>query len=215
VDLPTVPYDLDDEMMARTRGDNQPRVRIYRFEGTAVVIGRGGKQELELHTDHIATDGVTLYKRPGGGCSVVLDPGNVIVSLVLPLPGIGLIKSAFAAISDWLIAGLAECGAAGVQQRGVSDLVLSERKIGGSCVYRTRGLLYYSTTLLCAQNMPLVSRYLQHPPREPEYRQGRPHDLFMGSLGELCGIDLDETFVQNLNLFLYNGLPSLAQISEE
>ena len=215
MDLPTVPYDLDDEMMARTRGDNQPRVRIYRFEGTAVVIGRGGKQELELHTDHIATDGVTLYKRPGGGCSVVLDPGNVIVSLVLPLPGIGLIKSAFAAISDWLIAGLAECGAAGVQQRGVSDLVLSERKIGGSCVYRTRGLLYYSTTLLCAQNMPLVSRYLQHPPREPEYRQGRPHELFMGSLSAACGVSLNDKFVMTLNSNLHKHLSLLSAISHK
>ncbi len=215
MDLPTIPYDLDDELIARTRADGQPRVRVYRFDQVAVVIGRGGHQDLELHTGNIAADGIPLYKRPGGGCSVVLDPGNLIVSLALPLPGIGLIRTAFAAISEWVIAGLAECGVSGVEQHGVSDLVLNGRKIGGSCVYRTRGLLYYSTTLLCDQNVPLVGRYLQHPPREPEYRQGRPHDQFMGSLTDLCGIDLDGDFPSEINCKLDKILPVLARIPAE
>ena len=70
MDLSTIPYDLDDDLIAQTRGDGQPRVRVYQFDHVAVVIGRGGKQELELRTDNIAADGVPLYKRPGGGCSV-------------------------------------------------------------------------------------------------------------------------------------------------
>ena len=214
MDLPTIPYDLDDDLLAQTRHDGKPRVRVYQFDHVAVVIGRGGKQELELRTDNIAADGVPLYKRPGGGCSVVLDPGNVIISLALPLPGIGHIKSAFNAITDWVIASLAASGVPDVVQRGVSDLVISERKIGGSCVYRTRGLLYYSTTLLCAQKMPLVDQYLLHPPREPEYRKGRPHESFMGSLYDLCGINLDDEFLDNLNCHLCNGLSSLANISD-
>ncbi len=215
MELPTIPYDLDDELIERTPGDNQPRVRVYRFDHVAVVIGRGGHQDLELRSENIAADGVPLYKRPGGGCSVVLDPGNVIVSLALPLPGVGHIKSAFNAISAWMIAGLAASGVPDVEQRGVSDLVLAERKIGGSCVYRTRGLLYYSTTLLCAQNVPLVGKYLQHPPREPEYRKGRPHDLFMGSLRDLCGLELDDIFVANLNSHLYSSLKYLTSISDD
>ncbi len=99
MELPTIPYDRDDEMMERTRGDGQPRVRVYRFDHVAVVIGRGGHQDLELRTKNITADGVPLYKRPGGGCSVVLDPGNAIVSLALPVPGIGRIRTAFDAIS--------------------------------------------------------------------------------------------------------------------
>ena len=213
MELPTIPYDFDEELMARTRDDGQSRVRVYRFDHVAVVIGRGGHQDLELHTGHIAADGVPLYRRRGGGCSVVLDPGNAIVSLALPLPGIGQITSAFAAISQWLSEGLAACGAPGVKQRGVSDLVIGERKVGGSCVYRTRGLLYYSTTLLCGQDMALVDRYLQHPPREPEYRQGRTHEEFMGSLDSLCGIDLAGPFLQRLNLRLINQLADLSSIS--
>lgn len=215
VELPTIPYARDDALIEQTRGDGQPRVSVYRFDHTAVVIGRGGHQDLELHIQNIADDEVPLYKRPGGGCSVVLDPGNVIVSLVLPLPGIGHIKSAFGAISAWLIAALAACGVEDVVQRGVSDLAIADRKIGGSCVYRTRGLLYYSTTLLVEQNVPLVGRYLQHPPREPAYRKGRPHGQFMGSLVDLCGIHLNDQFLERLNYNLNNRLHLLTGIADK
>jgi lipoate-protein ligase A len=182
VDLITAPYDLDDEMMARTRADGLPRVRVYDPPQICVVIGRGGRQEQELRTDLIAHDKVPLYKRPGGGCSVVLDPGNLIISVAAPLPGIGGIKTAFAGISDWLITALAACGVPGVKQRGVSDLAIGDRKIGGSCMYRTRDLVYYSTTLLMDPDFDLIERYLLHPPREPDYRAGRSHRHFLGSL---------------------------------
>ena len=184
-DLTTVPYDLDDEMLMRTRGDYLPRVRVYEPPDVSVVIGRGSKQELELDAANIAADGVTLYKRPGGGCSVVLDPGNLIISVAAPLEGIGGIKTAFSSISDWIITALTTCDVPGVKQRGISDLAIGDRKIGGSCIYRTRGLVYYSTTLLLDPDLDLVDRYLLYPPREPDYRAGRSHRKFMGSLKAL------------------------------
>jgi lipoate-protein ligase A len=181
-DLPTIPYDLDDDILASARQDRAPRVRVARPGDVSVVIGRGGRQELELNRETIAADGKTLYKRPGGGCAVVLDRGNLVVSAALPLPGIGHIKTTFAKVGDWIVAGLTECGIPGVEQRGVSDLAIGDTKIGGSCVYRTRGLFYYSTTLLVDPDLELVERYLPHPPREPDYRRGRSHRSFMGSL---------------------------------
>ncbi len=181
-DLPTVPYDFDDEIIARTKDDGLPRVRVYEPAEVSVVIGRGGKQELELNTGNISDDKVPLYKRSGGGCSVVLDPGNLIISIAAPLPGIGGIKTAFASISDWLITAFKACGVPHVRQRGISDLAIGEKKIGGSCMYRTRDLVYYSTTILLDPDLNLISRYLLHPPREPKYRAGRSHRYFMGSL---------------------------------
>ncbi len=221
-DLATRPYDFDDAMMEATRGDGQPRVRVYAWEDVAVVIGRGGKQHLELDRAAIAADRVPLYKRPGGGCAVVLDPGNVIISLALPLPGIGGITSAFAAISTWLAGHLAAVGVPGVRQEGVSDLVIDQegtpRKIGGSCVFRTRGLLYYSTTLLVNPDLDLVHRYLPHPPREPEYRDGRSHRDFMGNLAFAEEMDFrkipeqKERLVQDLTRAMENSLKTLTLI---
>jgi lipoate-protein ligase A len=209
-DLETVPYDLDDDMLARTRDDQQPRVHVYQPPALAVVIGRGGKQELELEREAIAADGVTLYKRPGGGCAVVLDSGNLVVSVALGLPGIGHIKSTFTAVGDWVIAGLEACGVPGVEQLGVSDLVIDDLKIGGSCVYRTRGLFYYSTTLLVDPDLDLVEKYLPQPPREPNYRNGRGHRAFMGSM-KAMGLVTDPTELNTrLQAALEDNLDDLA-----
>ncbi len=211
--LETVPFDFDDELISRTQCDKTPRVRVYQWQETSVVIGRGGRQELELKIKNIAADRVMLYKRPGGGCSVVLDPGNVIISVALPLPGLGNIKSTFAQIGSWLRTSLARCGIPNVVQRGVSDLAVGDRKIGGSCVYRTKGLLYYSTTLLVDHDPELVDRYLKHPPREPEYRQLRPHAQFMASLNELGVIPVSDSWPIVLRQELESGLDQLAQIT--
>jgi lipoate-protein ligase A len=185
-------------------------VRVYSPPEPAVVIGRGGKQQLELDRAAIAADGATLYKRPGGGCAVVLDAGNLVVSVALGLPGISHIKTTFAAVGDWVIAGLAACGVPGVEQRGVSDLAIGERKVGGSCVYRTRGLFYYSTTLLVDPDLDLVERYLPHPPREPDYRAGRDHRAFMGSLAGMGLVEDTSTFRNRLGAELNWRLPGLA-----
>ena len=181
-DLPTRPYDHDDDLIRTARDEQTSRVRVYGWPDVAVVIGRGGKQALEFHRESIIEDDVTVYKRSGGGCSVVLDPGNLIISSGLPLPGVGGITSAFNAISNWIIKCLDDSGVPGVTRQGISDLTIGEKKIGGSCIYRTKGVLYYSTTLLVDHEQALVDRYLKHPPREPEYRQGRDHRRFMTSL---------------------------------
>lgn len=211
--LATIPFDFDEEIISRARRDQISRARVYEWTDVAVVIGRGGRQEQELNTAAIAADGIPLYQRPGGGCSVVLDPGNLIISIALPLPGLGGIKSTFAALSQWVIEVLTRCGVPGVTRQGISDLVLEDRKIGGSCIYRTRGLLYYSTTLLVDHDPALVGRYLKHPPREPDYRRGRSHDKFMVSLKELGLVPARALWVPRLKQEILAQLPVLDQIS--
>lgn len=183
--LPIARYEADAALLARTLADGRPRARIYRPPCCQVVLGAGSRPHLELDLVSCLADQVPLLRRPGGGCAVVLDPGNLIVSLIFPddqLPGI---RSSFDVISTVLIEVLAAAGIPGLSQRGVSDLTLGDRKVGGSCIYKPRGALYYSTTLLQRADLALIDRYLRHPPREPDYRAGRPHRAFVQNLGQL------------------------------
>ena len=175
-------YEVEDDLVDEARATGRALCRVYRPQEVAVVLGRGGDAARELHLGAIDADHVPVYRRPGGGGAVVLDPGNVVVTLVLPMAGLGGIPVAFKAASDLVIAALAACGVPGVVQRGVSDLALGDRKLGGSCLRRERGLAHYTTTLLVAPDLALLDRYLQHPPREPEYRAGRAHREFVTSL---------------------------------
>jgi len=175
----------------------------------AAVIGRGGDPWLETRPERLAADNVPLLRRRGGGCAVVLDPGNLVCSVVLPLEGIGQITQAFSALSRCMIETLADAGLPEVEQAGVSDLAHGGRKIGGSCIWRTRNMLYYSTTLLVNPDWDAIERYLPHPPREPEYRRGRPHRAFLTSWSDLGLMTAPSELVGRLEPALASRIPAL------
>ena len=175
-------YTVDDHLIESFRQDKKARLHIYLPEQRCVVLGRGSKVHLEVNAKSCQEDGMPLLRRRGGGCSVFLDEGNVIVSLVAPAQGFGRIGHYFRQISLWLIKGLAQLGLPNIRQEGISDLAQGNHKVGGSCLYREKDLLYYSTTLLVNPQLDLMERYLLHPPREPEYRQGRSHREFVTTL---------------------------------
>ncbi len=182
-------WDLDEDLIAAVRAGSGPQARVIRHHDTTVVLGRGSRPEVEVELTAVVTDGVPVRRRRGGGCAVVLDPGNLVVSVVLPLPGLTRIRESYDLLTGWLIAGLSRIGVPGVRREGTSDLALLDRKIGGSCIWRTPGLLYYTTTLLVDPDIGKVERWLRHPPREPAYRRGRSHAAFMTSLAESFGRD--------------------------
>jgi len=175
------PWDRDDDLLT-TAAAGGVVLRVAAWDRLEIVVGRGGDPAREVRLAAAHRDGVPVLRRRGGGCAVVLDRGNVVVSLAMPLPGVGRVTSAFRAITAWLVEGLTVAGCPGVGSDGVSDLVRDGRKVGGSCIYRTRGLLHYSTTLLASPDLDAVERYLPHPPREPAYRCGRSHRDFLTSV---------------------------------
>ncbi len=185
--LGVVRWDHDDATIEATRADGTARVRVYRLDRAVVVLGSGSDAVVELDLDRCRADRVPLLRRRGGGCSVVLDPGNVILCAALPVEGLGGIKSHFAWISAWLAHVLDGLGIRDVRQEGVSDLAIGGRKFAGSCMHRTRDLLTYSVTMLVDGDVGLIERYLRHPPREPAYREGREHRAFVRTLAEYPG----------------------------
>jgi lipoate---protein ligase len=183
-------YNFDDDLIEAARRARMPQIRIYRPNSICVVLGKGSKPDLELNLDSIVKDGVPILRRKGGGCSVVLDPGNWIISQVLPVDGIKDNRKYFGIITQQIIYRLEQAGLRGVYQAGISDLAIGGRKIGGAAIYRTNDILYYSATLLQEADLVLIDRYLKHPPREPAYRQGRPHLDFVINVGNLLQISL-------------------------
>lgn len=180
-------YDPEEDLVEAALLDGRARARAYVPARTAVVLGRGSRPEVELRLETCLKDGVPLLRRRGGGCAVVLDPGNVVVAAAMRADGFGDNLAHFARLTDWLVAGLDALGARGLRREAVSDLAAGDRKVGGACIYRGRGVLLYSATVLVRPEIGLVERYVAHPPREPAYRRGRVHARFMGALGDRVG----------------------------
>ena len=175
-------YPGDGALEEAVAATGAPELRVYRPEAVQVVIGRGSVPGREVDLAACRTEGVPVYKRRGGGCAVVLDPGCVVVSLVLPLGGFRDNRALFRRLTAWLIRGLERAGVRGVEPRDVSDLALGDRKVGGACLHRTRRVCAYGVSLLAAPDLDRVERLLPHPPREPAWRRGRSHRAFMGAL---------------------------------
>jgi lipoate-protein ligase A len=194
-------FDFDSDLIRTVTQTQNAQVSIYPFDHRAVVAGRGTDLEQEISLDRVLADNIPIYRRMGGGCSVFLDPGNLIVSMAFPAKGFGNVGTLFNQASQTLIQGLTDAGIEGVYQDGVSDLVIQDRKIGGSCFYRAKGLAYYSAALLVSPDLEGMDTYLSHPPREPEYRKGRSHAEFViGLNGIIPHISIDRL---NRNLLLY------------
>lgn len=162
-------------------------MRVYRLPTTVVVMGSGSQVEKEIDAEACLEDGVLVQRRRGGGCSVVIDPGNVVVAVALPVEGLGGITHHFEWISSWLCEELEGLGIRGVTREGVSDLAIEGRKFAGSCIHRSKDLLHYSVTMIVDGRVELIERYLLHPPREPDYRAGRRHGDFVRPLAEHPG----------------------------
>ncbi len=191
-------YEADRDLIAEALRENAVKVAVSRPDGVQVVLGRASDATREVFAEAIENERVPLVRRRGGGCAVVLDPGNLVVSAVLPgRRPLDLVR-AFERLSGWLIAGLTACGVANLHQRGISDLAVGDRKISGSAMHRAKDYLYYSATLLVCPELDRMTRYLPHPPREPDYRRGREHGEFVGTLAALSGIHDPVAFAEKL-----------------
>lgn len=173
------PYPLDDLLIDLVKKDGTRRYYCSPYTQKAIVAGRGGNLSKEIKLDLAIRDRIPVYRRKGGGCSVFLDPGNLIISAAIPVKGYSGIQTVFNKCTNWLIKGLIKTGLKDIYRDGISDIVLSNQKIGGSCFYRSKGFAYYSATILFSPDLDLIEKYLNTPPRAPVYRQGRSHQQFV------------------------------------
>ena len=191
-------FNYDDDLIESARVDHAVKLKVYRLPEPTIVLGRSSRPEIELNLDRCSPCEIPMLRRRGGGCAIIIDPGNIIISVVLPSIGIGDIRKHYSTLTSWLIGSLDRLGVKGAYRDGHSDLVIGNRKIAGSCMQIGKGVTYFSASLLVDPRIDLMERYLKHPPREPQYRRGRPHRDFVGSLKDLAGISSSVTFAGDL-----------------
>jgi len=177
---------LDEDLILGVKGNGGIRYRLWEPDFPLVVLGRSSRPEEEIWGQNCAGDGIRVIKRLGGGKSVLLSPGMLVISIAAETGHFRGHLYYAKAINELIEKSLTPFGVGNIYLKGVSDLALEDRKVLGCCLYLTRArgrwIVFYQGSLLFDLDLNLMAKYLKHPPWEPEYRRGRRHQEFLTTL---------------------------------
>jgi lipoate-protein ligase A len=159
-----------------------PVSRIYEPDSLCAVLGAAGRPEQDLLLDSLERDRVPWMHRRGGGGTVVLGPGQVVLAVVTEVDSPFRNKEYAGQVNSWIVEALRRLSVTGVHPAGISDLAIREKKIVGTSIYRTRLVLFYQASILVSNDLSIFTRYLAMPVRVPDYRRGRSHEDFCTTL---------------------------------
>jgi len=161
-------------------------LRFWESSTPFVVVGYGNHVDVEVNRSACEKDGVAILRRCSGGGAVAQGPRCLNYSLVLQIDRHAELASITAAnchIMKRNAAAVSKLLGKKVSVEGYTDLALDGKKFSGNAQRRKRThLLFHGTFLLAEFDLTLMSRYLNHPSREPDYRGTRTHDDFVASL---------------------------------
>ena len=189
VDATTVQEQLIwDEYLLRACDEGQigPGMRTWVANQPTVVLGYSNRPERELEVKACLDRDIPVLRRTSGGGTVLLDAGCLNYSLILPfsyhssLASVGLTNQY---IMERQRCFLRRLLGQEVELKGYTDLVVNERKVSGNAQRRARSAVLFHGSFLCSADIGLIGQALAFPSRQPEYRNGRRHSLFLSNLG--------------------------------
>jgi lipoate-protein ligase A len=175
-------FHIDETVLERIQSGIDYAYDIYEPNQTIVVLGRSSKLEDDVYVENCKDDGVLIFRRAGGGGTVVLSRGTIIISAAGKSNLEYHLREHMNAVNRIILGTLQKYGIERLSIRGISDIALDEHKILGSSLYRRKDILLYQGSLLVCPDLSLIERYLKHPKKEPDYRRGRIHRDFLTSL---------------------------------
>ena len=185
---------LDEALLIEAdQGRGTPALRFWEPRKYAIVLGASRRLRNDVLVDACRADVVPILRRSSGGGTVVVGPGTLNVTVVLPdlmAPGLSSVEIAQRYVMEriaLLIRGLGQP----VTVKGGGDLTLGNRKCGGSAQRRLKSWFMVHCSILNDFAIERIVRYLAIPDKQPEYRAGRPHQEF------LCNLDLPRGILVN------------------
>jgi lipoate---protein ligase len=185
--LPTIAENLAvDEafLIEADAGRGSSLLRFWDPPEYAVVVGASGRIAEDVFLGACNADGVAIWRRSSGGGTVVIGPGALCVSVILPsdaAPGLARVDLAHTHVLEKIAAALRGTTSS-VAVLGRGDLTVKNRKFAGSAQRRLKDWFMVHCSILYDFPIERISRYLKPPRRQPEYRAGRSHEDFLTNL---------------------------------
>ena len=159
--------------------------RFFESQRNLVVLSRSNSAQRETYDRACRDANVPIIQRRGGGGTVVLGPGCLVLTFAFYAKELFANQRYFHLINSLWADALSTAGVSGLVTRWHSDLACGDKKVAGTSLFRRKHLVVYQGSLLVEPDFGMISELLQHPSREPDYRQGRSHREFLTSLKQL------------------------------
>jgi lipoate-protein ligase A len=182
--LPTVEENLavDEALLIEAdQGRSGPVLRFWELPHEAVVLGASRRLKDDVLLAACQSERIPIARRSSGGGTVLIGPGALNVTVVLPqeaAPGLSVIDIAQHFVME-RIAGAIRVHEPAAEVQGSGDLTCAERKFGGSAQRRLRTWFLVHCSILFDFPLDRVSRFLGIPDRQPLYRDRRSHEDFL------------------------------------
>ncbi|MGE3311494.1 MAG: biotin/lipoate A/B protein ligase family protein [Limisphaerales bacterium] len=167
-------------------GRGEGVLRLHEPESHCVVVGYGNRVAAEVDQGACEAAGVPILRRTSGGGTVVLGPGCLAYTLVLPIsaaPELATVTGTNRWVMERNRSILESVLGRSVAVRGFTDLTVGDFKFSGNAQRRRRNVVLFHGTFLLAMDLGRISGLLKRPSWEPEYRRGRSHGEFVVNLG--------------------------------
>lgn len=149
-----------------------------------LVIGQANKAETSLFLDIVEAENIPVYKRPSGGETVILTPNTIVISSIIIDEKFKNPSIYFQFYNKLLMDTFQELGIENIGQKGISDVTIGNKKIVGSSIYRRKNVVFYHAVINLKESIDIISKYIKHPQKEPDYRKGRDHKEFVTSISQ-------------------------------
>lgn len=131
----------------------------------SVIFGRNQTVEGEVNLPYCREHGIMVFRRKSGGGCVYADQDNLMLSLVTRQENVGF---AFNQYINMVILLLRELGVQAVGSRH-NDIMVGDRKVGGTACYKTGDHCIVHGTLLYDTNMEHMTHAITPPPSKLQH----------------------------------------------
>ncbi len=123
--LSLAPVTVNEDLISHYYEKGSAVARIYEPRSACIVLGAGRKNRGDLLEDNVRSDGIPVLMRRGGGGTVVLSPGMIVLALVSEVCSPYQNREYAHTINSWIVDALQSHGVAPVEHRGISDLAMN------------------------------------------------------------------------------------------
>jgi lipoate---protein ligase len=169
---------FDEELLATGSGV----IRFWETDQECVVLGRSGRSERDVNLEECLADSIPVLQRSSGGGAILLGPGCLNYTLVLPLAWHSAWRDVRYSLHWTMDRILRALLIPGLRYEGDCDLALDARKVSGNAQRRTQSAILHHGTILYGFDASRAERFLRPPNRQPQYRAGRSHLDFLGNI---------------------------------